>query len=54
MINKIINNIDCKILKNEPMKDHTTFGIGGPVTLYIFPIFTLCSYSISIMQTSTE
>jgi UDP-N-acetylmuramate dehydrogenase len=36
--NKLVENIQgIKILKNEPMKKHTSFRIGGPVDLMILP-----------------
>ena len=34
---KLKNNINRKILFNEPMKKHTTFGIGGNVDALIYP-----------------
>ena len=37
MIQNIKKNINCKILENEYMSNHTTFGIGGPVSMYVFP-----------------
>ena len=36
--NKILlNNMKSKLLFNEPMKKHTTFGIGGPASIFIYP-----------------
>ena len=32
---KKINNVDCKVLKDEPLKKHTSFKIGGPADLFI-------------------
>lgn len=32
---KSINNIDCRVLINEPMKKHTSFKIGGPADLFL-------------------
>ena len=35
--NYIENNTKSKVLTNEPMKNHTTYGIGGPADLFVFP-----------------
>ncbi len=38
MYTELLNILPAEIMKfNEPMKDHTTFQIGGPVDLMIFP-----------------
>ena len=34
---KLIDNINRKILFNESMKKHTTFGIGGKVDAFVYP-----------------
>ena len=36
-IKKDLKLLDVNYLENEPMKKHTTFGIGGPVDLLILP-----------------
>ena len=36
-IEKLKKMIIGQILINEPMKKHTTFGIGGPASAYIYP-----------------
>ena len=36
-MNNLLKNIDCKILLNEPLSKHTTFGIGGPVLALYYP-----------------
>ena len=33
----IKNNTESKVLVDELMKNHTTYGIGGPVDLFILP-----------------
>lgn len=37
IIKKITNLIDSKILINEPLKKHTTFGVGGNSSIFIYP-----------------
>ena len=41
MIKNIVNKINSKTsslcLIDEPLKKHTTYGIGGPAELMIFP-----------------
>tara|TARA_B100000029_G_scaffold445228_1_gene465516 strand:+ start:176 stop:1087 length:912 start_codon:yes stop_codon:yes gene_type:complete len=36
-IKEHLNSLGIKYLENEPMKKHTTFGIGGPADLFILP-----------------
>ena len=35
--NKIMNLTDSKILLDESLKRHTTFGVGGPASIFIYP-----------------
>ena len=37
IIKEISNLIDSKILINEPLKKHTTFGVGGSCSVFIYP-----------------
>ena len=34
---KLENLVSSQILANEPLKEHTSFGIGGNASFYIFP-----------------
>ena len=36
-LKQFLDQLDCAYLENEPMKDHTTFQIGGPADLFIKP-----------------
>ena len=33
----IENNTESKVMVNELMKNHTTYGIGGPADLFVLP-----------------
>ena len=33
----IYNTISSKIIFDEPLKNHTSFGIGGPASCFIYP-----------------
>ncbi len=35
--NKIANLIDSKVLLDEPLKKHTTFGVGGSAAIFVYP-----------------
>ena len=35
--NKIVSLIDSKVLINEPLKKHTTFGVGGLGSVFVYP-----------------
>jgi len=35
--NKIIDLIDSKVLIDEPLKRHTTFGVGGSASVFVYP-----------------
>ena len=37
MKNKIIDLIDSKVLIDEPLRKHTTFGVGGPASVFVYP-----------------
>ena len=37
MISALLKEIDCKVLFNEPLSKHTTFGIGGPAIAIYYP-----------------
>ena len=37
MKNKINNLIDSKILIDESLKRHTTFGVGGIAAIFVYP-----------------
>ena len=37
IIKEITNLIDSKILIDEPLKKHTTFGVGGSSSIFIYP-----------------
>ena len=34
---KILNKTNATVSINEPMKKHTTYGIGGPAELFVLP-----------------
>ena len=34
---KILNTTNATVSINEPMKKHTTYGIGGPAELFVLP-----------------
>ena len=35
--NKIVSLIDSKVLIDEPLKKHTTFGVGGLASIFVYP-----------------
>jgi len=35
--NKIANLIQSKVLIDEPLKRHTTFGVGGSASIFVYP-----------------
>ena len=35
--NDIINLVRSKVLIDEPLKKHTTFGVGGQASFFIYP-----------------
>ena len=37
MKNKIVNLIDSKVLIDEPLRKHTTFGVGGLASIFVYP-----------------
>ena len=37
MKNKIVSLIDSKVLIDEPLKKHTTFGVGGLSSIFVYP-----------------
>ena len=37
LYDELILTIDCKVLKDEPLKNHTYFKIGGPAGIFIEP-----------------
>ena len=48
--NKIINLINSKVLIDEPLKRHTTFGVGGVASIFVYPknkndLITLLKYT---------
>ena len=50
IIKKITNLIDSKILINEPLKKHTTFGVGGNSSIFIYPKDNFLSLSATDME----
>ena len=48
--NKIVSLINSKVLINEPLKKHTTFGVGGLGSIFVYPndkndLITLLKYT---------
>ena len=48
--NKILNLINSKVLLDEPLKRHTTFGVGGSASVFVYPkdkedLVTLLKYT---------
>ena len=37
LLTLIEKNTSAKVVKNEPLKRHTTYRIGGPAELMVFP-----------------
>jgi len=37
LLEKIEENTSAKVLVNEPLRKHTTYGIGGPAEMMVFP-----------------
>jgi len=35
--NKIVSLLDSKVLIDEPLKKHTTFGVGGLASIFVYP-----------------